>query len=222
MSNKIIDLTFNIHQGMMTYPTHWHPKVEITQLGSIEKEGRNTRKITIGSHTGTHVDAPLHFIPGGKTIDTLPLELLTGPAVLLDLSVEAKEKRITADMIVKKLNERSAARLVIRTDWSKKWETPAYYAEYPFLAKDAAEWMVKNGLKLLAMDTPSPDDPADSRASGNDSPLHKFFLGKGVILAEYLCNLDQVKGTDIDFTILPLKITGSDGSPARAIAIERE
>ena len=74
---EFIDLSYNIEEGMLTFHTHWHPKVSIEQMGEIEKEGRESRKIIFGTHTGTHVDAPLHFIKNGNSIDKIPLEKLT-------------------------------------------------------------------------------------------------------------------------------------------------
>ena len=83
---KIIDLSLPIEEGMMTFPTHWHPVVEVTVLGRHGIEGRETRKIVLGTHTGTHADAPRHFIPNGGTIDEIPLEILIGPASVADFT----------------------------------------------------------------------------------------------------------------------------------------
>ena len=79
MKRRIVDLTYPIHEGMTTYPTHWHPVVEVTQLGRHGIENRETRKLVLGTHTGTHMDAPLHFIPGGNTIENLDLQKCVGP-----------------------------------------------------------------------------------------------------------------------------------------------
>ena len=81
--NEIIDLTYLINEQMITYPTLWHPKVSIQRLGKIEEVGRNTRKIILGTHTGTHIDAPLHFIKDGKSIDKIPLEKIVGNVTIV-------------------------------------------------------------------------------------------------------------------------------------------
>src|SRR5271168_5192186 len=83
---KIVDLSLPVEEGMMTFPTHWHPVVEVTILGRHGIEGRETRKIVLGTHIGTHADAPRHFIPNGATIDEIPLELLVGPATVVDFT----------------------------------------------------------------------------------------------------------------------------------------
>ena len=86
MTRRIIDLTYPIHEGMTTFPAHWHPVVEITVLGRHGIENRETRKLILGTHTGTHCDAPRHFVPGGKTVDLLPLDIFIGPAFVMDFS----------------------------------------------------------------------------------------------------------------------------------------
>src|ERR1700730_7456200 len=83
---KIIDLSLSIEEGMMTFPTSWHPVVEITILGRHGIEGRETRKLVLGTHIGTHADAPRHFIPNGRTIDEVPLDVLIGPATVADFT----------------------------------------------------------------------------------------------------------------------------------------
>ena len=83
---KITDLSLTLEEGMMTFPTHWHPVVEITILGRHGVEGRETRKLVLGTHVGTHADAPLHFIPQGKGIDQVPLDVLVGPARVLNFT----------------------------------------------------------------------------------------------------------------------------------------
>ena len=92
---KIIDLTMNINEKMHVYKVHWHPKVKIKQLGSFKNVNRETRQITLGTHTGTHVDAPRHFINRGKTIESIPLETLCGEAIILDFSKFPLKKRNT-------------------------------------------------------------------------------------------------------------------------------
>lgn len=222
MAERIIDLTFPICEGMPTFGSYWHPKVEITELGHIETEGRQTKKIVLGSHTGTHVDAPSHFIPKGVHIDKLPLDILIGHATVLNLAPCSPFKEITIADLKPLLGNNFPKRLIIRTDWSEQWETSIYYTDYPFLSKDAVKWLVEQGIQLLALDTPSPDNPLHNRESGEDSPNHKFLLGKGIIIIEYLCNLKNIKKNEVEIIALPLKIKGSDGSPARCIAIEKE
>jgi len=211
---KCIDLTFPIYQGMLTFPSLWHPQVEITKLGRHKIEGRETRKIVLGTHTGTHIDAPLHFIPKGRSIEKIPLEVCIGPGVLISFR---NKKEISSQDLKKKLQRfRNLKRLIVRFDWSEQFGTPSYYKNYPYFSKESCQWLVEKGVKLLGMDTPSPDKPKNKE----DSPNHKFFMKNNVVLVEYLCNLRKLRRANIFLIALPLKILGADGAPARAVAWE--
>ena len=96
-----------------------------------------------------------------------------------------------------------------------------FYDAYPFLAENAAKWLVDKGVRLIAMDTPSPDNPAHSRGTPKDSPNHKVLLGAGVVLVEYLANLKALTASEVELIVMPLKLKGCDGAPARCAAIER-
>lgn len=218
---KIVDLSLSLHEGMMTFPTHWHPVVEISILGRHGIEGRETRKLVLGTHTGTHTDAPLHFIPNGKGIDEVTLETLVGEATVANFAPAQANQEIGVATLKEKLGEKVPKRLVLRTDWSDHFGQMSYYNSYPFLSQDAARWLAEGGCRLIAMDTPSPDNPAHSRGSGNDSPNHKVLLGAEVVLVEYLTNLRALSKSVVELFVLPLKVKGGDGAPTRCIAIEK-
>jgi len=219
MSKTVIDLTLPIHEGMTTFPVLWHPYVEITQLGRHSSEGRETRKMVLGTHTGTHMDAPRHFISGGKTIDQLDPELFVGPCTLLDLSgVKPFGEVSTADM-KRCLDGAKPTRLMMRFDWSDRIFNREYYSDHPFLSEECAQYLVDIGVKLLAMDTPMPDNPKNGRNSDNDSPNHKILLGNDVILVEYVTNLRALgKTREFELIVLPLNIQHGDGAPVRCLA----
>jgi len=181
---KIVDLTLDIYDGMATPLCDWHPRTEIMILGRIGLEGRMSRKITLGSHTGTHVDGPIHVVQDGLSVDRLQLETLVGKARLIDMSHKGALEGITKDEL-QKYDIREGERIVIRTDWSDKWDTRDYYSMRPYIEADAIEWLAKR-ISLLGLDICAPGDP-------------RAFLESGV---------------------LPLKIRGGDGAPARVIAIE--
>jgi kynurenine formamidase len=220
MDSRIIDLTFPLHEGMTTFPAHWHPMVEITQLGRHGIENRETRKVTLGTHTGTHCDAPRHFIPGGLTIDQLPLEPFIGPAYLLDLTFARPGQAIGVADLQARLKDRPIERLLLRFDWSDHWGSREYYADHPYLSTESARWLLDRGLRLLGMDTPMPDNPAHGWQNPVDSPVHKLFLVKNVPLVEYLCHLREIKTPEFYLIALPLNILGGDGAPVRCVAIE--
>lgn len=218
MSQKIVDLTFTIHEGMTTFPVHWHPAVEISQLGRLHYEKRETRKLVLGTHTGTHMDAPRHFIKGGETIENLPVELFIGPCTLLDFTEVGPFGEVSASMMEEKLGGRRPERVMLRFDWCKNFYSTEYYTDHPYLSSECAQWMVSAGIKLIAMDTPMPDNPKNGRLSDNDSPNHYILLGNGVILVEYVTNLQALGPVDeFELIVLPLKIADGDGAPVRCI-----
>lgn len=216
---RFVDLTYVLHDGMMTYPVPWSPLFEVTQLGRHAIEGRESRKIVIGTHCGTHVDAPRHFIPGGTTIDELPLEPFVGPATVVDFTDAKPFQEIAVSDLELRVGERHIKRLVMRFDWSDHYGTMKYYSEQPYISEDAARWLVKRGVRLLGMDTPQADSPKNGRGSKLDSPVHKILLGAGMIKLEYMTNLRALRTDEFELVALPLKIRDGDGSPVRCIGI---
>lgn len=219
---RIIDLSLPLHEGMQTFPTHWHPFVEITQLGRHGIEDRETRKLVLGTHTGTHIDAPRHFIPDGATIDQIPLEQINGSAQLLDFSDVPARSGVDAEMVEKALDGRSSERVLFRFDGCKRLGDMSYYNDQPWLTEDAARWLVDNGCRLIGLDVAMPDNPENGRNSGNDSPNHKILLGNGTIILEYLTNLAAIGADTFELVVAPLNIQGGDGAPARCFAIVEE
>lgn len=217
---QIIDLTYFIESGMPRFGAYWHPEVVVEVMGVIEKEGRMTRKLQLGTHAGTHMDAATHFIAGGQTIDNVPCARFIGPVKIIDLTFLKENECVTRDML-QKLG--TAERMLLRYGWGQYWKSDKFYKGWPFLSTEAAHYLVEKGVRLLGMDTPSPDDSRIDLSSGlrgteHDSPIHKILLGSGVTLLEYVANLEQV--TDLEgwnISALPMKIKDSDGSPTRVV-----
>ena len=214
---EIIDLSISLEDGMLTYPTSSHHRFESSILGRLAIEGRETRKFTMGSHCGTHVDAMRHFIDGGVTADELPLDSLVGPAELINLSPMGAGTLIEVDDLVDQLPEK-VDRVVIRTDWSQHWGTSQYYSNWPSLSGSCTELLIERGIKLLGIDFPSPDLASYGHDCSIDSPNHKKLFEKNVVLVEYLNNLKLLRSGGIFLMVLPLKLIGFDGAPARVAA----
>lgn len=214
---KIIDLSYVIENGMPTCGTPWHEKVNIKHLGFLDEVGRNTHTLTMGSHTGTHMDAPFHFLEGGRTIDCTPLDVVCGEIEIVDLThigsngiVQLKDVQ---DLIV-------TERMLFRFDWFKTWKTPEFYNSFPFFEEEVIDYLINGGIKLMAMDTPSPDFGGNIQ-SKEDSPNHKKLLMRDIVIVEYLTNTDQLDLSKKHRIIaLPLKFKDCDGSPARVIIEE--
>lgn len=220
---KIIDLTHPIHTGMTYYPRHWHPQVEVSLMGQIPVEGRETRKLVLGTHSGTHIDAATHFIKTGKTIDEVDLDNFIGLADVVDLTPCKPLEEIPLPRLREKFGGKEPLpRVILRYDWSRRYAEPDFYSRSPFLSRECCRWLVEKGVRVLGMDTPSPDNPADDREAKVDSPNHKILLGGGASLVEYLCNLDQITSARVELIALPIKIQGGDGAPARVVAVEYE
>ena len=183
--SRIIDVSHPIYEGMLTPPVPWIPPVEVTVLGRHHLEGRSTGKLTISTHAGTHVDAQLHFVKGGWTIDQACLETLIGEAVVVDMSHKGEMADITAEDFARSSAEiREGDRIILRTDWWKRWDTRDFYAKAPGLTLDAAEWLVEKKIKLLAMDIPGPDGAKTKVTLGEILPIHYKLLTNSVILVE--------------------------------------
>jgi len=217
MDYKIIDLTHDIENGMIKFSADWHIDTKIEKLGTIDTVGRNTKKVLIGSHSGTHMDAPLHFINNGISIEQLSLNLLVGKVTIIDLSFMKKNEPITIELL-KKYNYND--KVLFKFGWASKWNTKDFYCDYPYFTEESAEFLIEKGVKVVGLDTPSPDYSHTKLLSQEDSKIHKIFLKQGIILIEYL-NLNNVVDYE-DWTLiaLPMKLKGSDGAPSRVILIK--
>ena len=215
-----VDLSHSLHEEMTTFPSPNHPRLELTELARHETEGRATRRLVIGTHTGTHVDAPLHFLPDTRSVERLDLEALVGPAAVADLSGTDPLTEVGVERLAAALGgEPKHPRVILRFDWSRRFgDVDEFYGRSPYLSTEAVTWLVARGVRLLGMDTPSPDDPRNGFGSGNDSPNHKILLEAEVVLLEYLNNLDRLDADQVFLVALPLNLAGADGCPARAIA----
>ena len=221
MARRIIDLSMPIEEGMQTFAAHWHPFVEITQLGRHGIENRETRKIVMGTHTGTHIDAPRHFIADGQTAEAIPLEQLVGPASVLDLSHFDNFHEITKDELAAIVGDRPVERIICRFDWDQKaLGTNAYYSDHAFFSEEACQWLVDKGCRVIALDTPQPDNPKNGRHAVKDAPNHKILLGNNVIIVEYLMHIRDIQQPQVELVVAPLKLVEGDGAPARCFVIE--
>ena len=222
---RIIDLTATLGDpGLPVIP--FFPDVLLERFHVHEIHGRSNTKISMPVHVGTHIDAPYHFVPGGITVDKLPLEKLVGEAVRLDIRKVAKENTaITLKDIQSAvkghgidLTDRIA---VVQTGWAEKaFYQPSFYTDNPFLGREASQWLVGQDIKALALDHPiDAGIRPESRPTPGDSPNHRLFLGNGIPLIENLVNLELFDNPKFEMVALPMKISGCDGAPARIIAI---
>ena len=217
MQPKIVDLSYPLAPSTPPFPGDSPVEIEVrTTIPADLPPGTpgymNTSNVRSSLHTGTHMDAFFHFYHGGATIDQIPLAQCTGPALLLDLSTKQAKEEITADDLAPHRQAVSRTpKVILNTGWAQNWGNANYFTHYPALTGDAARFLVDCGIELIGIDTPSVD------YSPNDA--HFVLLGHEVLIVENLTNLDQIGRPLFEFAALPLKITGRDGSPVRAIAI---
>lgn len=206
----IYDLTHRIENRMPEYPGD--PVPQLYPVPDIEPPWRVSR-IVLGSHTGTHMDAPCHCIPGGKSIDQYEVDRFMLPGLALEIPDLQDGQPIEADLLANALSDPPAGgAVVIRTGWSRYWGSERYW-NHPFLTGKAAEALVAKGVSLVGIDVPSVDS-----SSGDGSLAHQILLGNDVLIVENL-RLDQIQpGRRYQFAFLPLPLAELDGSPIRAIA----
>lgn len=225
MPATFVDLSHALDSATQVYPGD--PAFSCCPTMTIPKDGMNLQTITMGSHTGTHVDAPYHFFDTGLTIDQIPLSTFVGNAVVVDVTAKLSKALITwtdisahEESIRRKASLDDGVFVLLRTGWSKYWSSDEYY-HHPFLEVDAARRLLELGVKLIGIDTLSPDE---TRLDGSmpEFGVHEVVLGAGAMLAENLTNLEAIQTDDWLVTLMPLKLGGCDGSPVRAFACKRE
>ncbi|EJD39466.1 putative cyclase [Auricularia subglabra TFB-10046 SS5] len=231
MPSDIVDLSHELDLSTPAYPGD--PVVfTCSTVCTIEKDACRVAAFGLGTHTGTHIDAPAHFIANGAAVDALDLSTLVGRMVLLDLRAlvagRARHRISWAALAPWHARIADAGRsggiLVLRTGWSAHWKDAAGapYAAHPFLARDAAAGIAAAGVRALAVDTFSPDETLGDPPT--DFCAHHALLGAGCAIAENvrLEGLDGVWREDERdawrISLLPLRLTGLDGSPVRAVA----
>lgn len=209
---KIYDITLLIRPGMPVWPGD--PQVELKRIQKMEEGAPcNVSYYSSAVHAGTHVDAPVHFIPGATTIETLPLDVLVGTAQVVQLPDDCG--LITGDVVHSCGIEAGTLRVLFKTRSSKYWaqNLKEFQKDFVGISPDGAEALVSLGVKLVGVDYLS---VAPFNQGG---PTHQVLLGAGVIALEGL-NLSEVAAGKYELYCLPLKLGGSDGAPARTILIE--
>lgn len=208
---RVVDLSLDINNTM--------PGVEISDAKKLHEDGWNATMLRLYSHCGTHMDAPRHFLTEGATLEQQDLSVCVGPAQLVDLTpIEPRQAISVSDLGPVASDIGPGARLLLRTDWHKRFGTPAYRDELPRISLELAEWMVEKQVALIGVEPPS---VADVNNMQELTQVHQTLFRGNVLIVEGLANLDEIQQPEIEFVALPMKITGGDGSPVRAIAIER-
>ena len=217
---KAIDLSHILENSMPIYPGD--PKVSLEPAKTVETDGVNLTKITMGSHTGTHLDAPRHFIDGGEKISDIPVQKFMGAALVLDFSSKKIGSGIEKEDLRRELDEgrmNDGDFVLLYTGSSDHWGDPEFSKNYTYLAPSGAEYLVSKKARAVGIDFLSIEKYGEASA-----PTHKILLSNGVFIIESLS--DKLKlfiGKRIFFIALPLKIGFlGDGAMTRAVAVPIE
>jgi arylformamidase len=210
---RIYDVTVPISEVMPVWPGD--PPVQIERVSELSGGAPfNVSRLHLGSHTGTHVDAPFHFLPQGQTVDRLSLDLLVGPALVLDL--EDLPGRAIHTLDLANLHPpRSTTRLLLKTRNSNLWadRQNEFEQNYVHLHPQAAAWIVQRGIRLLGLDYLSVE-----AFHSTTYKVHHTLLDAGLVVVEGL-DLSAVPAGPCQLVCLPLKIEGGDGAPARVLVL---
>ena len=211
---RFVDLSHPLEDGQLSYPND--PEIHVTAHRTIKSHGVNVTRLEMGTHQGTHLDAPFHFFAEGATLDQIPLERFCGPARVVDLAPGgALEPKTPLGVEMFRAYAEAfepGARVIYRTGWDRTFGRPEFFTDLPSLTLEAARWIAERRIALLGMDTPTP-----SKIAGRE--CHYALLGKGVeiVIVEGLANLDLLPER-FTFIGFPLNLKGRDGSPIRAVA----
>lgn len=211
--SRFIDLTRIMGSQLPTLGIH--PDFTVSEYRTIEEHGSSVQGVSLGSHTGTHLDAPSHFVPGGPSVESLDLHKTMGECVVLDFTDKGANDVITAAEIKRyEATIRATGRILIRTDWERSHVGADYLKDFPVLTINAAKLLVEYGVLLVGMDTPSPGPMGPDGAT-----IHAIMLEADVVIVESLINLHQIPNTAFTIMAMPLPLDGCSGSPCRALAL---
>ncbi|MER0478963.1 cyclase family protein [Streptomyces sp. Edi2] len=216
-----VDISQGWYVGMPSYDADWYPKFSVDAVMTPETDpasvGRTFTGLHIFPHNGTHIESGFHFFADREKIDEVPLETFVGPALIADLSHKQDLEPITADDLDKAVGEvwQPGHRLLVRTDHpmrhlgkSDYWDTP------PYLTPSSAAWMVDHDVSLVGLDCLT-EQPGD-----RTSPVHRRLLEAGIPILENIQNLHLVSSRDVHLVALPIKVSGVEAAPARALVFE--
>jgi arylformamidase len=203
---KLLDVSVPLVAGMPAYPGN--PEFELQPVKRIAGgDSSNVSRLVMGTHTGTHVDAPKHFFDDGGGVDSLPLDLLLGRARVVEIPKRGgigSEELAAAGL-------REDLRVLLKTPNSALWNDPGFHPEYTHLTEEGAQYLVGQGVKVIGVDYLSVEQFKKAGA-----PAHRALLSNGVLIIEGL-NLSEAEPGMYEMYCLPLRVGGGDGAPARVI-----
>jgi len=211
---KIIDLTLTVSDKIPTFPGS--PQPSFIPWENVKEDGYNLELLFLSTHTGTHMDAPYHFLEKGAKIHEISLKKLVSEAVLIKSKKKGGESITKTDIQKFEKNHgkiASFSSVIFYTGWQRNLQKKYYFTKNPGLSVSAAKYLASKKINLVGVDSPSIDLGTDSKFS-----VHQIFAKKGILIVENLANLEKIKSSKFHLVVLPLKLKNATGSPVRAIA----
>jgi len=211
---KIVDLTLTVSDKIPTFPGS--PQPSFIPWENVKEDGYNLELLFLSTHTGTHMDAPYHFLEKGAKIHEISLKKLVSEAVLIKSKKKDGESITKID--IQKFEKKhgkivSFSSVIFYTGWQRNLQKKYYFTKNPGLSVSAAKYLASKKINLVGIDSPSIDLGKDSKFS-----VHQIFAKKGILIVENLANLEKIKSSKFHLVVLPLKLKNATGSPVRAIA----
>ena len=211
---KIIDLTLTVSDKIPTFPGS--PQPNFIPWENIKEDSYNLELLFLSTHTGTHMDAPHHFLEKGTKIHEISLKKLVSEAALIKSKKKAGESVTKTD--IQKFEKKHGkiegfSSVIFLTGWQRNLQKKYCFTKNPGLSVSAAKYLASKKISLVGIDSPSIDLGTDSKFS-----VHQIFAKKGMLIVENLANLDKIKSSKFHLVVLPLKLKNATGSPVRAIA----
>ena len=212
---KVIDLTLTISENIPTFPGS--PQPNFINWDTTEKDGYNSELLFLSTHTGTHIDAPYHFVKKGQKIHQIMTRRLVIDAVLIKIRKGINQSITKTD--IQKFEKKhgkidNGSTVVFHTDWQKNIKKDFYFLKNPGLAVSAAKYLSSKKINLVGIDSPSIDLGKDSKFS-----VHHILAKNGILIVENLTNLDKIHSEKFHLIVAPLKLKNATGSPIRAMAL---
>lgn len=218
--SRVVDLSVPLTSETQVYPGD--PVVSFAAHSSIAADGFNLLSVTMGSQSGTHVDAPYHFDEQTERIDEVPLDRFVGTGVIVDARDTGERGRITTAHIAPVLDRLAPGVIVLlHTGWSAHYGTEQYF-DHPYLDREACALLLKHGVRTIGIDAINLDETPDDTHPGEGFPSHHLIAEVGGVIIENMTNLSAIRAEHPLISVLPLAFVGADGAPVRAVAIESE
>jgi len=210
MNFRIVDLTHEVSNDMPVFPGDMAPAIKPRY--THDKDGFQELGLKLTTHTGTHIDCPLHLIKGMSPLSSIEIGTFYGKAITIDCSAVTDE--ISLNVIQpyhQKLN--SSDYVLFYTGYDRWWGGKEYFKKFPVLTEEAAGYLITFNIRGVGFDTISAD-----RIDSESLPVHRMLLQNNILIIENLTALKEVLHEEFFFSCFPLKIRGGDGSPVRAVA----